>query len=177
MRRSAGGRDNLMWADRGTARLGHRRQGFLSPLWGLTIISAPYPRLAPWAAFFRRFAASGAGACGLCFERVRRITSRTYCRGESLADCGSLSAALKRCATQIPPDTGELSLARTAEGGCPYMVSFATRIFLLLLARGVGDWLRLGWGVEVLADGVAGEDQLYATVLLAALGRVVTRDR
>ena len=68
----------------------------------------------------------------------------------------SLIAALKRCATQIPPDTGELSLAQTAEGGCHHMVSFAIRTFLL--ARGVGDGLRLRWGVEVLADGVAGED-------------------
>jgi hypothetical protein len=30
---------------------------FLSPLWGLFIFSFAYPRLAPWAVFFRRFAA------------------------------------------------------------------------------------------------------------------------
>jgi hypothetical protein len=29
----------------------------LSPLWGLSLIFSEYPRLAPWAAFFRRFAA------------------------------------------------------------------------------------------------------------------------
>ena len=30
---------------------------FLSPLWGLFIFSLRFPRLAPWAAFFRRLAA------------------------------------------------------------------------------------------------------------------------
>jgi hypothetical protein len=30
---------------------------FLSPLQGLLIFLLGYPRLAPWAAFFRRFAA------------------------------------------------------------------------------------------------------------------------
>jgi len=30
---------------------------FLSPLWGLLIVPFAYPRLAPWAVFFRRFAA------------------------------------------------------------------------------------------------------------------------
>jgi hypothetical protein len=48
---------------------------FLSPLRGLALISAKHPRLAPWAAIYRRFAAGVSQACGVALHGV---FSRSY---------------------------------------------------------------------------------------------------
>src|SRR5215831_19249852 len=63
---------------------------------------------------------------------------------------------------------------RDSRGGCPH--TFKIHLSLLARIRGACCWAGLCC-FELVADRVAGKDQLHAAVLLAAFGGVIACDR